>query len=159
MRHDFIKKKIWGKTIRLKSEIFEIFSKLKKDIDRWSFPADHPLYASPECPWWLWHQNDAKIIKVRKTYFQAPQKFKKIAISRKPLDRIFSTTFTRRYNSPFKSRMPNFSQIVRVGKKIFDKMSKNPFRSPPNNQKNCNISKTARQNFFTTSTLRHNFPF
>ena len=102
LRHDFIKKNFWGKIICLKSEIFEIFSKLKKDTDKRSFSNDHPPYASPECPWWLWHQTNAKIKKkIQKTHFQAPPTIIKIAISRKLLVRFFSTTSTRRHNSPF----------------------------------------------------------
>ena len=61
----------------LKPIFFEIFSKLKKDIDKQSFPADHPLCASPTRPWWLWHQNDSKNSKVQKTHFQSPPPNKK----------------------------------------------------------------------------------
>ena len=82
-------------------QIFEYFLKLKKGIDKRSVPADQPSSIPPECPLSPWHQNDAKLNKVKKKPFSGPPVKQKNAISRLQFVCRQNTFFTFRHNYLF----------------------------------------------------------
>ena len=57
---------------------FEYFLKLEKGIDKRSISTDQPSSIPPECPLSPWHQNDAKLNKVKKNHFRVPPSNKKM---------------------------------------------------------------------------------
>ena len=144
---------------------------LFKKWNFWNFLKTEKRYRQTVCSSWSPSLRITRVSlmtltqKLRKNYkspknpFSSPPNNHKNCNISKTTRQIFFYRFYTSSKLPILEPLANFQPNRTGGKKDICQNFQKPVSKPPNNQKNCNISKTARQNFFYLCTLRHNFPF